>query len=366
VTIDGIIFTVVSVLATLLILGTLVVVHELGHFVTARLVGIRVLEFGIGFPPRARVIGRDHETEYTLNYLPIGGFVRLEGEETDSDDPRAFGNASLPKQLLVLVAGVTMNVVTAFLLFFLVAWAFNPVVRPHITSVEPGSPAELAGIQPGESLATIDGRSYSLVDLGGDPWSAFVADLAAHSGKPVTLGVVDASGHERTVQVTLLTPTTERNYALGVRYEFGIAYEQGDPVTAFSTSVTSTGKAMSLIWVALGDLGRHIATDPTTGPPGVSGPVGIAAVVGHTLFDYGPILLLLLAAVISANLALLNVLPIPPFDGGKMAIMVVKRVFRIQDVTRLESAIYLVGFALLMAFLAWISYFDLLGLGSHG
>jgi len=366
VTFEGIFFWVVAVLATLLVLGTLVVVHEFGHFITARLVGIRVLEFGIGFPPRAKVIGRDHETEYTLNYLPIGGFVRLEGEESDSDDPRAFGNAGLAKQLLVLVAGVTMNVVTAFLLFFVVAWAFNPVVRPHVAAVVADSPAALAGIQPGDSLASIDGRSYSLVDLGGDPWSAFMQYLASRQGQPVSLGVVDSTGHERTVQVTLRVPDTDHNYALGVQFNFGIAYTQGDPVTALGTAASSTGKAMSLIWVALGDLGRHIATSPTTGPPGVSGPVGIAAVVGHTLFDYGPILLLLLAAVISANLALLNVLPIPPFDGGKMAIMVIKRVFRIRDVTRLESAIYLVGFALLMAFLVWISYFDLLGLGSHG
>jgi regulator of sigma E protease len=366
VTLDGIFFWAVAILATLIVLGSLVVVHELGHFVTARLVGIRVLEFGIGFPPRAKVIGHDHETEYTLNYLPIGGFVRLEGEESDSDDPRAFGNASLGKQLLVLVAGVTMNVVTAFLLFFLVAWAFNPVVRPHVTAVVDGSPAALAGIKAGESLTSIDGKSYSLIDLGGDPWAAFQSYLASRAGQPVTLGVVDAAGHERNVQVTLRVPDAAHAYALGVQFSFGVAYMQGDPVTALGTSVTSTGKAMSLIVVALGDLGTHIATSPTTGPPGVSGPVGIAAVVGHTLFDYGPILLLLLAAVISANLALLNILPIPPFDGGKMAIMVIKRVFRIHDVTRLESAIYLVGFALLMAFLVWISYFDLLGLGSHG
>ncbi len=373
-TFEGIFFWVVAVLATLLVLGTLVVVHEFGHFITARLVGIRVLEFGIGFPPRAKVIGRDHETEYTLNYLPIGGFVRLEGEESDSDDPRAFGNAGLPKQLLVLVAGVTMNVITAFVLFFVVAWAFNPVVRPHVASVVADSPAALAGIQPGDSLASIDGRSYSLVDLGGDPWSAFMNDLAAQEGKSVTLVVTDSSGRQRTAQVQLaqrsdsgFRPSGEsKGYALGVQFNFGIAYTQGDPVTALGTAASSTGKAMSLIWVALGDLGKHIATSPTTGPPGVSGPVGIAAVVGHTLFDYGPILLLLLAAVISANLALLNVLPIPPFDGGKMAIMVIKRAFRIHDVTRLESAIYLVGFALLMAFLVWISYFDLLGLGSHG
>jgi regulator of sigma E protease len=261
------------------------------------------------------------------------------------------------------VAGVTMNVITAFLLFFVVAWAFNPVVQPKVVTVISGSPAEVAGIQPGDAFTSIDGRTYSLIDLGGDPWSGFMDYLASKAGQPVTLGLTDAAGHERTVSVTLRVPDKDHDYALGVQFGFGIAYTRGSFGPALSTAATSTGKAMTLVLSALGDLGRHIVTNPTTGPPGVSGPVGIAAVVGHTLFDWGPILLLLLAAVISANLALLNILPIPPFDGGKMVIMVVKRAFRIQDVTSLESAIYLAGFVLLLAFMAWISYFDILGLG---
>jgi len=99
-TLQGLLFAVVAIPLTLLILTVLVVVHEFGHFLTARLAGIRVLEFGIGFPPKAKVIGHDHGTEYTLNYLPIGGFVRLEGEDTDSDDrepsptPRCRGSSS--------------------------------------------------------------------------------------------------------------------------------------------------------------------------------------------------------------------------------------------------------------------------------
>jgi regulator of sigma E protease len=130
-----------------LILIPLVLVHEFGHFIIARLVHIRVLEFGLGFPPRAKVIGHDHETEYTLNWLPIGGFVRLEGEETDSDDPRSFVAASLKKQLFVLLAGVTMNVLTAVILLFIVAWAFNPIVAPTIGSVSPDSPAASVGLR---------------------------------------------------------------------------------------------------------------------------------------------------------------------------------------------------------------------------
>src|SRR6476661_11262328 len=108
---------VVTIVLFLVVLGSLVLVHELGHFITARLAGVRVLEFGIGFPPRAKVISSHGETLYTLNWLPIGGFVRLEGEDGDSDDPRSFTRAALPVKLLVLLAGVGMNLVLALVIF---------------------------------------------------------------------------------------------------------------------------------------------------------------------------------------------------------------------------------------------------------
>jgi len=126
---DGILFWGRAVPVLLIILVGLVLVHELGHFIMARLTGVRVLEFGIGFPPKAKVLGHDHETEYTLNWLPIGGFVRLEGEETDSEDARSLSNAPLSRQLLIMVAGVAMNLLAAVLLLFAVAWIFNPMVR---------------------------------------------------------------------------------------------------------------------------------------------------------------------------------------------------------------------------------------------
>ena len=107
--------SIITILLFIFILGALVVIHELGHFVTARLMNVRVLEFGVGFPPRAKVLRNKGETVYTLNWLPIGGFVKLEGEDGDAtDDPRAFSAQSLPRRLLILVAGVAMNVLLAF------------------------------------------------------------------------------------------------------------------------------------------------------------------------------------------------------------------------------------------------------------
>src|SRR6187551_2103818 len=110
--------TAVTIVLFLLILGGLVLIHEFGHFITARLASVRVLEFGVGFPPRAKVLRSKGETLYTLNWLPIGGFVKLEGEDGDQQgDPRAFSSQNLPTRLWILVAGVLMNIILAFVIF---------------------------------------------------------------------------------------------------------------------------------------------------------------------------------------------------------------------------------------------------------
>jgi regulator of sigma E protease len=362
--IAGLSIGVFGVIGLFVILIPLVLIHELGHFIMARLAGIRVLEFGLGFPPRARVLGHDHETEYTLNYLPIGGFVRLEGEETDSDDPRAFTNSSLPKQLIVLASGVGMNLLVAMFLFFVVAWAFNPVVESSIASVVPNSPASAAGIQSGDSIVSIDGRSYASSSVlefsNADPTQPLRQDLLSHAGQTVNLVIADSAGKQRSVVVALRVPTADEG-ALGIVMTTTLATTSGDPASAAGLAFTATGRAMNLILGAIGDIGRQLVNNPGQAPPGVQGPVGIASDIGHVVSQPNALMVMLLfAAVISANLALVNILPFPVLDGGKMVIMVVKRIFGARGVSAFEAFAYVASFGLLLAFMGWITFFDIL------
>jgi regulator of sigma E protease len=356
----GILQPIITIVLFFLILGTLVVIHELGHFVAARLAGVRVLEFGIGFPPRAKVLRAKGETLYTLNWLPIGGFVKLEGEDGDhAGDPRAFSSKSLPVRLFILVSGVVMNVVLAFVIFAGIAWFASPLVAASFDEVQPGSPAAAAGLQPGESIVAIDGQRFQalvppdIVDV-----------LRAKAGTTVQITLAGTDGSTRDVTATLRPQSeiNENNGALGIagiEYAPSGATTTNDPGTALSVGTDQTIRWMGLIVGGLGTLVNAIATDPTAPPP-VSGPIGIAIQIGDIFFTAGPVFTLYVAGILSANLAVVNILPFPPLDGGRMLMITLKRIFGTRISLRAEQLTYLVGFVFLFAFIIWVSGFDLI------
>lgn len=376
----------VGVVLFVLILGVLVIAHELGHFVTARLAGIRVHEFGIGMPPRAKVIANEGETLVTLNWLPIGGFVRLEGEDGESEDPRSFGRSPLLVREVVLVAGVVMNVLVAFVVFFAIAWLANPTETLTIGSVVPGSPAEAAGLRGGDKLVSLDGVEYDAFD--GD--RSLTEDLRIYAGRKVTIGYI-RDGVERTVDAVLRPPGQASPVAIcgqpppidqpplgvcGLRARPDGPTIERSPGEALAIAGRRLAGAFGLILDGLRQLGESIVSRPTEAPP-AAGPVGIASEVTDVFWQAGPIPTLYLAAILSANLGLVNVLPLPPLDGGRMLVIAVKalagrgtNLLRRRGVdadgagrfgARLERATYLIGFGMLMAFLVWITYFDIAG-----
>ena len=367
----------ITILLFVVILCGLVLVHELGHFVVARLFGMRVHEFGIGFPPRAKVLSDRGETVYTLNWLPIGGFVRLEGEDGDSDDPRSFAVAALPKKLLVMLAGVVMNLLVAFVIFTAIAWFATPQGGLTFDEVVAGSPAAHAGLQAGETILAIDGSTFDLLPSPQAGQDAIDA-LRNRAGQTVTLLVRAVGGAERDVTVTLRPPDVAATQgALGIRSAglvFTGAYAGRDPVAAVQAGAAWTVSAFRLIVDGLASLVSSVASNPTQAPP-VSGPVGIAVQVGDVFWQLGPIFTLYLAGLLSANLALVNILPFPPLDGGRMLVILLRSLFArggavlrraglrgigpsAETAVSIERLTYLVGFVFLFGFLIWITVFD--------
>jgi len=368
----------ITILLFIFILCALVVIHEFGHFVLARFFGIRVHEFGIGFPPRAKVMRDRGETIYTLNWLPIGGFVRLEGEDGDSDDPRSFAVAGLPKKLLVLLAGVGMNLLLAFVIFTGIAWLATPQGGIFFNEVVAGSPADLSGLRAGETILAIDGTTFDLLPSP-DAGQHAIAALRDRAGQTVTLHVRAADGAERDVTVTLRPPDVAADKgALGIRsagLAFSGAYAGRDPLAAVGAGAAWTVSAFRLIIDGLASLVSSIASNPTQAPP-VTGPIGIAVQVGDVFWQLGPIFTLYLAGLLSANLALVNILPFPPLDGGRILVLLLKSLLARggalmrragvrgaglseQTAISVERLTYLVGFVFLFGFLIWITYFDI-------
>ena len=356
---SGLLGVVVTIVLFVVVLGSLVLIHELGHFVLARLAGIRVLEFGIGFPPRAKVLRAHGETLYTLNWLPIGGFVKLEGEDGDAvDDPRSFARARLPVKLIILVAGVAMNLLLSFSIFTGIAWLATPYVGARVVD-EPvaGSPAAQAGLHAGDGLRGIDGTRFEFYG------QAVTTILRDHAGKTVRLDVDRADGSHATLTANLrppeqLSPTVG---PLGIGIPTGYIYQEytgHDLPTAVSIGANETTRWFGVILGGLGDLARQVISNPTAAPP-VSGPIGIATQISDIFFGAGIVMTLYVAGILSANLALVNALPFPPLDGGRMLMIVLKRIFGARISLRAEQMTYFVGFVVLFGFLIWVSGFDI-------
>jgi len=388
----------IDILILLAVLVGLVLVHELGHFVMAKRAGVKVHEFGIGFPPRAATLFRRGETAYTLNWLPIGGFVRLEGEEGESADSRAFVNQGLGTRLRILIAGVIVNFLLAWIIFTLIALLADPVANIRVGGVQPGSPAERAGLIAGavvshtepQVLVDADGESveipaYPVYDESGDLIAAIdgtrfpvfdglAADvdpetyrapplqyLVDHAGETVTLTVQRPDASVEDIDVTLksaeeiaLDPG-----ALGITVR---ALPQQDTqngvVDALVIGFRRTVEASTLILRGVASLIGSILEGPGAELE-VAGPVGIIDVVGDVRTQLPPVFLIWFVGLLSANLAVINILPFPPMDGGRITMALVQAASRNRVSPAAERMVYLTGFVMLMALLAWVTVNDI-------
>lgn len=370
-----------TVLAFVVVLVILVLVHELGHFVAAKLSGITVEEFGIGFPPRvASVMWRG--TRYSINAIPLGGFVKMLGEDGEGDADRmrerglspaaveramagAFNRKPIWLRVVVLVAGVVMNFILAVFLYTI---AFLQPVPDHVgpmtvTSVQASSPAAKNGLRVDDRIVGADAKQFG--NRAGD--FEFANELTSYvnsrAGKAVVLHVERGSTFlDITVTPRILTEL-DREQGIGpVGFGWDSPIVNGPPIASNPIEAagraldTTTGMAVQIPGALANTVAGLLGLAPNTGE--ARGPIGIAQVTGEVL-QQPLVTQLLFVGLLSVNLAVLNVLPFPPLDGGRVAVVLLEAVRRRRLPAEREALIYLTGFLVLITLVILISIQDI-------
>ncbi len=380
--------TVIGIIVGLLIITFLVVVHELGHALVARRNGVIVEEFGIGFPPKiwGRKVKKSplgNNVLFSINLLPLGGFVKLQGEH-DSDKKKGdYGAASFRQKTNILLAGVAMNWAVAVVLFTILAAIGIPKIIPNqfsipadttvlnqpveIVSVGKESPAEKAGLRSGDKI-------LRFADAPLEQKNALATLAEQHKGEKVSV-VYSRGGTEYTTSATLRADNADKKGYLGVT-----SAQQELVRSTWSAPVVGVGLTAQLSWVTLqgvGDLlvkavtniALQLSPDEKTRQDasqtlssigdGVAGPVGIYGVIFPAAEKAGFVHLVLLSAIISLTLAVMNILPIPALDGGRWFVTWLYRLRKKVLTQEIEEKIHGIGFMVLMALVVLVTIADI-------
>ncbi|AHB42413.1 hypothetical protein RAAC3_TM7C00001G0567 [Candidatus Saccharibacteria bacterium RAAC3_TM7_1] len=384
---------IVGIITGLIVLVLLVVVHELGHAIAARRNGVVVEEFGVGFPPLAwgkkikqSILGKN--VLYSINWLPLGGFVKLQGEHDSADKKGDYGAATYWQKTRILLAGVLMNWAVAAGIFTVLALVGLPKVVPnqfsvptdtrisiealHVAQVTAGSPADKAGLKIGDELLLVNGRE---IDTGSK-----LADFTGKNQGNTVRITYSRDGSEHTVKATLREENKDGKGYLGVgtaqREEILATWSA--PIVGVGTTVQLTGETFASLGKVVASLTQGVASkfsgDARVQADGdkalnfaagsVSGPVGILGVIFPQVEQAGFKWLLLLTGVISLSLAVMNVLPIPALDGGRWFTMTLFRLLKKPLTKEREEKIQATGFTVLIGLIILVTVADVIKLFS--
>lgn len=392
---------VLGIIIGIVILMLLVVAHEFGHFIMARRNGVKVLEFGIGFPPRAKAWikkgGKWHKlpksdwdqkqdsTILSLNWLPIGGFCSMDGESAADTRKGTFGAANFWSKTKILFGGVLMNWLVAFVLLTILAFTGMPQFLNNqfylsndanisgegvtVREVMANSPAEQAGFQTGDQILAV-----------GDTKIMYPTDITAygqdHAGQEVKYQI--KRGNE-TQDLTVKLNSSDANYLLGVSMSFGQTFIRSTwsaPIVGFMTTLQLTGETFRglgvMIWNLVSGIVSQFSTDSVVREAGqsaisaagdsVSGPIGIIGTIFPAFASSGVSNLAFLAALISVSLACMNVLPIPALDGGRWLLIAIYKLRKKPLSKATEEKIVSRAFMVLLILIALISILDIIRL----
>ena len=339
-------------IASLIVFGLIIFVHEFGHYIVAKLAGVRVEEFALGMGPKL-ISTKRGDTVYSLRAFPLGGFCRMAGESGNQEfspttiiDPGRFDQKPVLARMGVVVAGPLMNFLLAILLFSLM-FTFLGIPQGYTTTigeVRVGSPAEGVGLQPGDKIIQIN-------DTKVNTWSEMVQIINGNAGVPLQLQV-EKAGKLQTLKVT---PQVDPDTKVGL-----IGITPRDVIWQKIGLIAGLREGLSRTWeiTAMTVLGLIEMIKGKVSSEGVAGPVGIIQLIGESA-RFGFIYLINLTALISINLGLLNLLPIPALDGSRLLFMLVEAVRGKPVNPSKENFVHLIGFVLLMALMLLVTYKDL-------
>ena len=383
------------------VLAFLVFIHELGHFSTAKWFGIKVTEFGFGFPPR--IWGVSYRgTMYSINWIPLGGFVRMVGEE-DPSDLQSFARQRISKRVVVLVAGSFMNLVLPVVIFtVLFMLPHDKLVSSEvmINGIAPGSPAQTAGLRAGDTILQIDGeRVYEptdLIDIVRDKRGVPI-ELVVRRGAIVT-GLGSSPEFATTEAVTLVPrieapsplvvetvtdPETQVSVRDAQRYNpevevgdrlaqgvIGISIVLANPVVRPGTEPfwravpRSFGTIKDILLFTKDGVTQGLSSGEN---PGIAGPIGIAQATGEVVEELGFAWVFQLTALLSVSLGIMNILPIPALDGGRLLFVGIEWVRGGKRISpKREGLVHMMGFMVLIGLILAVSYFDVVRILSGG
>ena len=371
---------ILGIISGVIILVLLVSVHELGHAIIARRYGVVVEEFGIGFPPRAWSKKLKNGVLFSLNWLPLGGFVKLQGEHDAADQKGDYGAATFWQKTKILLAGVITNWLVAAVLLSILAFSGLPKIMPNqfsvvgdtttvaqpveITELVKNYPAKQAGLQTGDQIVRFAGQEVPTTD-------ALIALTKANKGKTVEV-VYTRGGIESVLSVKLRSDTTGSILGAGLGQRELIKATWSAPIVGIVTTGQFTGATIAGLGDLVGNLfsGLFLQLSPDSntrqtasqhlGAVGqsVAGPIGILGTIFPQAEQAGPTQLVFLTAIISLTLAVMNVLPIPALDGGRWFVTALFRIFKKSLTKEREEKIQAAGFLILMALVVMVTIGD--------
>ena len=326
-----------TIISFIFVFGIIVLSHEFGHFITARLNGVKIHEFSLGMGP-AIYKKQGPETMYSIRALPIGGYVKMEGEDGESDDPRSFVQKKPWQRLIVLAAGAIMNFILAYVLLVIIMFSVG-YPSNTIDQVLEGSPAQAAGFKSGDTIVKINQNEIN-------SWDGVIDNIDKSEGKILEVVIV-RNDNQLNLEVTPALDPTDNTYRIGV---------SSLPVKQVTKAFPLAGKQFVSFFTDIFKFFTQLGSNKVEGE--IVGPVGIVGVIGQAS-RAGFLNLLFIAAYISINLGIVNLLPFPALDGGRIIFVVIEMILGRPIDREKEGYVHYVGIVILMALMIFLVFRDI-------